>query len=128
MNDFTLEKLINTRLSFSKKLMELDDNHPDYEMYDKKLDDNAEEIENYVKLNFDEIAVDDIIEACTHLGEAPNLIYDDNGNFCIAYDGFQDVSYDEKEYPKNFAFFIDDNKRWKTTIREALRYYIFENK
>jgi hypothetical protein len=55
------------------------------------------------------------------LGDAPNLLYDDNGHWSITSDGFQSVVTVPSDVETHF--FIEKEK-WKNTIREALDFYL----
>ena len=65
-----------------------------------------------------------MIESLTKLGEAPNILYDDNGNFAVTGTGFQSVSMDEIS-DVTMSFFVL-KEHWFKTIREALKYYLSE--
>lgn len=70
------------------------------------------------------LEVDFIIEELTKLGQAPNILYDDNGHFAITADGYSSVSTE----PRDASIFSFVRKsQWKRTIREALENFMFES-
>ena len=73
------------------------------------------------------LSVDFIIEQLTKLGQAPNILYDDDGRFAVIGAGFQSVqNYEESEENMEFQFVVE-KKLWKSTIREALYFYLDED-
>ena len=63
-----------------------------------------------------------IIEELTKLGQAPCLLYDDNGHFAVSGDGFQSVALEEA-IDMEMSHFIE-KEAWKDSIRQALDYYL----
>lgn len=112
------QKELNELVDIRNKILEVD-----YE--DKEADVLAEKIFNTIKENFDELPVDFIIETLTKLGQAPNVIYDDNGNFAVSGDGYQPVVVDDEKISGGFTVFVEA-EQWKETIRLALKHYINE--
>ena len=90
-----------------------------------EIDELGDTIYNLLNNNQDELNIEFIIEELTKLGLAPSLLYDDNGNFAICDNGVQTLSYKDEPCDVEIIHFIEKNK-WKSTIREALKYY-FEN-
>ena len=93
---------------------------------DKKVDEIQDIITTEFKTNFDSYEVDFIIETYTKFGAAINLLYDDNGMFAIVYDGVQPVVIDDERIEGEMSFYCE-KEQWFKTIREALRYYVFQN-
>lgn len=63
-----------------------------------------------------------IIEQLTKLGQAPCLLYDDDGNFAITGDCMSSVPM---ETPADIDLsFSVKKEEWFPTIREALSYYL----
>jgi hypothetical protein len=61
-------------------------------------------------------------ERLTHLGYAPQLIYDDNGNFAVGDEGFGPVRTEDDE---SFSFNLFGEPDWfKPTPKEAWDNYI----
>jgi len=87
----------------------------------KEIDDIADEIILYIKKHRNDLDVECIIEVFTHLGSAPNLLYDDNGHFAIEDEGFQSISEEIDDVEMSFLVKKD---KWKPTIKEAINYYI----
>lgn len=70
----------------------------------------------------DELPIDRILEKLSHIGHAPNLIYDDNGNWAVLSEGVQSVrTSDEQDLWTSFEV---KAKYFKPTIREAVKYYL----
>ncbi|MEK7103742.1 MAG: hypothetical protein AAB870_05325 [Patescibacteria group bacterium] len=80
-----------------------------------------------LRQHFDNLPVDFIIETTTKLGAAPNVLYDDNGHFCIGGDGFGPVASGDHKIEGMVGGILVESKMWKPTIREALRVYLFSN-
>jgi len=102
--------------------------HPEtHDILDEKtMDRLAVRIENLVKKHFDDLQVDFILDAMTHLGCCPQLIYDDNGWWSVTESAFSRVSLDDKPVDKFVGtVYIEGQEPWKESIREAVRYYIF---
>ena len=59
----------------------------------KRVDGIQKEISTAIRKNFDQYAVDFILETWTRFGAAPNVIYDDNGLFAVTGDGYQKVVF-----------------------------------
>jgi len=91
----------------------------------KQIDDLANDIRNRIKSWFDSLPFDFIMKQLSRLGEAPNLLYDDNGHWAVTSDGYQNVVFGEEPEDVETSFFIKA-KQWKTTPKEALQYYINE--
>ena len=90
----------------------------------EKTDLLATEIEDLLKKHFDDLEFDFILDELSKVGQAPCLIYDDNGFWAISGSGFSTVSFGEK--PMNFEIsnFVSSDL-FKDSPREALRYYMF---
>lgn len=67
--------------------------------------------------------VDFVIETLTHFGEAPCLVYDDNGLFALSSDGFNPVVTGKQKIAGTISTFVE-KKMWKPTIREAIKDYL----
>ena len=80
-----------------------------------------------IKENFYELECDFILESMTHLGAAPSVLYDDNGMWAVIGDGTQPaLSENERlEGLVHIGFFLE-RKDWHSTIRAALKHYLFE--
>ena len=72
-----------------------------------------------MKENFDELEFDFILLELTKLGDAPNVLYDDDGNFAVSGSGMQSVGEGTVS-----LMAIVEPEHWKETPREALRYYM----
>ncbi len=75
---------------------------------------------------FDDLSVDFILETLIHLGWAPCVIYDDEGNWAVDGGGVSNVRMtDEEEF--QFSTVIE-GKQFKPTIKEALKLYFYDSK
>jgi hypothetical protein len=99
------------------KILDVDYESPEIDVIKDRI---LESIRN----NFLVYDVDFILETYTHLGAAPNLVYDDNGRFAVSGDGFQPVVTNDELLEGEIITFVEKDM-WKTTIREALRHYVF---
>lgn len=92
--------------------------------YEGKLADIIEEnIRKAILNNFDNYPIDFIIETLTKFGEAPSIVYDDNGLFAVSSDGYNPVVTGKEKIVGPMTIFVE-KKMWKKTIREALLYYL----
>lgn len=63
-----------------------------------------------------------IFEALTSIGDAPSLLYDDNGKFAVLSDGTQELySADHGGFR---CTWVGDKTNWKPSVREAVGDYI----
>jgi len=90
---------------------------------EKEIDQLAEEIFAKIKENRNLLPFEFIMEELTMLGQAPNLLYDDNGHFALSGSCFQSIS---EEIDDVEMFLLVPKNNWKNTIREALNVYLDE--
>ena len=83
------------------------------------------EITEILQKSFKELPFEYIVETLTEIGQAPNILYDDNGNFAVTGNGFQNVAYGDEPEDMEMSFWIE-KKYWKPTLREALHHYLFD--
>jgi len=91
-----------------------------------EIDELASQILDEIISRKDDLSIEFIIEQLTYLGQAPNILYDDNGNFAVTGDGFQSIEHiasKEGTGDVSLSFFIE-KENWKDTIRKALYYYL----
>lgn len=91
------------------------------------IDYLAEEILRLIKGNAEKLPFEFIIEELTKLGQAPCLLYDDDGRFAISTTGMQNVVMGDEAQDINISHYVEAAE-WKGTPREALTYYLFMNK
>jgi len=127
IRDKNIKVLVNKRKEYLKQ-------HED--SWDEKLGDYTieepeeiftlrDEILNLIFKYEPELDTDCIIETMTELGYAPNILYDDNGNFSVVTDCFTSVSFGDEPVDMDMSFHVEA-KCWKPTIREALKFYLEE--
>ena len=97
------------------------ENWPD--THEAEVDRLGDEILNLVQNHHQELLVDFVLEVLSCLGQAPNVLYDDNGNWAIVGDGFQSVSAEDHPVDVELQFWVEA-KHWFPTIREALTHYL----
>lgn len=90
----------------------------------KEIDILGEQILTLLQLHHKDLPVDFIIEELTKLGQAPSLLYDDNGHFAVTGDGYSTISDEPQD--ASVTCFIRKSQ-WKPTIREALEHYMFNH-
>jgi len=78
---------------------------------------NYEEIKQ--KVTDKEINCEQAFESLAEIGYCPNLLNDDNGNWAVKFDGFQNVPMGDEPEDISTTFFIEA-KDWKDSIYEAL--------
>lgn len=106
-------KLIEEKLIERQKLI-------DDDIETNQIDFLADEIFDLLVCYNADLPIDFIIESLTKLGNAPSILYDDNGSFAISEDGFQSLSDDGEQTISCFV----KKEQWKPTIREAINYYL----
>ena len=112
-----------------EKILELIDERSkilDIDYNDDKADEIKDIIVDEFRTNFDKYEVDFIIETLTKFGDAPCVMYDDNGMFAVSGDGYQPVVIDDERIEGDITVYVS-KEQWFKTIRESLRYYIFDN-
>jgi hypothetical protein len=89
----------------------------------KQIDEIKNEIIELIFKNESSLSVECIIETLTHLGCAPNILYDDNGHFAITDEGFQSICSGDEPDDVELSFKVE-KKFWKDSIKEALDTYL----
>jgi len=124
----TISKLIELRESYLKIYHDSwSDEKLDYQIPEpKEIDEFAKEIRESINKRKNELPVDFILESLTMLGDAPQLVYDDNGHFAISGDGLSSVPMtDSGKFEESESFTtIVEPEQWHNTIREALNHYL----
>ena len=93
----------------------------DYMYNPEEIDELAGKILRNILEYRDKLSFEFIFEELTNIGWAPCLLYDDNGNFAISGDGMQSISLE----PEDTEMYLFVKKEaWKSSIREALNYYL----
>lgn len=109
-----------------KEIIELV-NHRNYLLKTDNKSPHVDEIAKQVKdvfiKKFNSYEVDFIIETLTMFGEAPNLMYDDNGYFAVSGNGYQPVVYGKQKIEGLLSVYVE-KQQWKKTIRLALKHYL----
>ena len=71
------------------------------------------------------LSVEDILTALISVGDAPSLLYDDNGHFAVSSEGTQNISLSDDGLLDNFSGYWKTPKTsWKKTIKEAVYWYL----
>lgn len=107
--------------SYSDEKEDYTINYPDI------IDVYENDILDIIKKNHNKLKVEFIIEELTKLGQAPNILYDDNGHFAITSEGWQSLSsnYDKEDDRDDIQLGFEIKKdKWFNTIREALTNYL----
>lgn len=90
----------------------------------KEIDELGDNIYESLKKWRRQLSFEFIIEELTKLGQAPCLLYDDNGHFAVCGDGTQSVPFGDKS-DIILAHFVEKDS-WKDSPREALNSYLDE--
>lgn len=121
-----ITSMSNFRYKLIEQLHQLgDSNEKEERDLNQKIDELSEEIQRYIKAYFESIPFEFIMEELSKLGQAPNLLYDDNGNWAVTSEGFQNVVSGDEPEDVETHFFLEANN-WKSTPREALLHYLNE--
>jgi len=110
------KETIETALRVRDALLKTDKENPNVDIIEK-------EITEELRKNFKNYEVDFILETLTMFGQAPNVIYDDNGNFAVSASGYQPVVAGSQKIEGMVSVFVE-KKQWKKTIRLALKHYL----
>jgi hypothetical protein len=89
---------------------------------DEMIDEYAKEIRKLIEKSFENLEFEFIVEQLSNLGDAPCLLYDDNGNWSVSGSGYASVSLEVNDWEGSFFVKKED---WYKTPREALRAYVF---
>lgn len=89
----------------------------------KEIDDLGDEIRKLIESGVKTLDVDFVLETLTKLGDAPQLMYDDNGHFAFSEDCLAPVTFDKFDESVQFTVFIEPDY-WFDNIRDALEYYL----
>lgn len=94
---------------------------------DETVDRLASIIYEIISRDRDELTFEQIIETLTKLGDAPTVLYDDNGYFAIGMMGTQNMPDKDKYETEETVFeggWLLKPGAWKRTMREALYFYL----
>lgn len=94
--------------------------------WDPKIDDLGDKIHSLLKEFHSELPLDLVLEELTKLGHSPSLLYDDNGHWCIACEGYQSVSPGDGPADTEAVYVIKEEE-WSNSINEAIdKYFVNE--
>lgn len=88
-----------------------------------RVDEIQKHITDVFRKKFNDYEVDFILETLTMFGQAPNVVYDDNGLFAVTSAGYQPVVTGRQKIEGAITVFVE-KKQWKKTIRLALKHYL----
>lgn len=88
---------------------------------EESVDKLGEEIMLHIREHRDNLLFEQIFEELTKLGQAPCLVYDDNGLFAVTGDGMHEIQMEPSDV--TIHCFVE-KEQWKPTIREALYHYL----
>lgn len=77
------------------------------------------EIQLFIHTHRDELTFEAIFEGLTHLGMAPQLVYDDNGLFAVSLDFLQPLFFDDAAHDTDITTYTTATQ-WRDTVRGAL--------
>lgn len=117
-----IESLNSQRNEFlDKRNDSYDEETMKYQYDPEEIDSLGDNIIELILAGKENLPFEFIMEQLTMLGQAPSLLYDDNGNFAISGDGMQEISTEPSDIWLSHFIKKDD---WKPTIREALYHYL----
>ena len=123
-----ISELIEERQVIYDKWQEsYDDEKEEYsEEEPEEIDTLGGQVRDILKNQSGSFEVDFIIESLTKLGDAPQVIYDDNGHFAVSGDGMSPAPMPDGgkfEETENFVSIVEPED-WYDTIRKALNHYL----
>ena len=120
-----IEKKLKDRLVFIKEYdKSFDTKTTKYKIKEpKEIDILGNQVRKLIKNNVDILPVDFSVESLTKLGDAPCIMYDDNGMFAVTGNGFQKVVFGTERLEGGLTVIVE-KKMWKNTILKALKYYL----
>ncbi len=113
LNEKEINELIEERLAYL--------NNEDID--DTEADNIQTVITKSIMSYFPSYSVDFIIETLTKFGQAPNIVYDDNGMFAVSDCGMQQAVYDDNKIDGAITVIVEKDM-WYPTIRKALWDYL----
>ena len=118
-----IEKLSNRRYEYiDERELSYNEENDEYALEENpNIDVLAVLILEKIKEWRNHLTFEFIFEELTKLGDAPCLLYDDNGHFAISGDGFCSINTEIDDWEGQFSV---EKNFWKSTIREALDYYL----
>ena len=125
MNKFRYSLIHKRNAHWNDETFKYDKDGYDKTEDEKKIDELAKEIERYIGLYHEQLPFEFIMEQLSNLGQAPNLLYDDNGNWAVTSEGFQSVVTGDEPEDVEMQFMVE-GAYWKPTPREALLHYLKE--
>jgi hypothetical protein len=115
-NDLDLKEKINSLQKLRLQFYAEDEDS-------EKVDELRDEIQRLISENFEVLPFDFILVHFTKFGEAPSLLYDDNGHFAVSGDGFQEVPLGNDPETIVISTLVKQ-EYWKKSPKEALKYYM----
>lgn len=118
-----ITNLVNERQSIWDKYQEsYDDKLGNYTIKEPaEIDQLGDKILSLLKEHFDVLPLEFIVDVLTHLGYAPCMIYDDNGNFSYQFGGFCSTRIkDDQDF--DYACCIEAGE-FRDNQRDALRMF-----
>ncbi len=88
---------------------------------------SADKIQNeitsaFIK-QFNGYEVDFILETLSKFGDAPQLLYDDNGRWAVSGDGYAPAVAGTQKIEGSMTAYVK-KAQWKNNIRAALKHYL----
>lgn len=94
---------------------------------DPKCEELRLKILDFIVNNHQQLTIESIFEGLTSIGDCPNLLYDDDGNFAVGNSGVQSFNLETNKKSSDRLDFKGiwflKKKDWKPTIREAIQAY-----
>ena len=108
---------------FSARNETWDEELGEYGHEPEEIDIIAKQIEEALRKYKELLDIDFIIESLTELGDAPSILYDDNGHFAISSGCIQSVCMEDEPEDFTISHFVEKGM-FRDTIREALYKYL----
>lgn len=115
-----IKKMLDIRDGF---LDQVDEDFKVLPPFMEKADQIESSIAASLHEHYNEYGVDEIIETLTRFGQAPCLVYDDNGMFAVSSDGYGPHVVGDEVISGSMQVIVN-RTMWKKTIREALWFYM----
>jgi hypothetical protein len=106
-----------------KELLDKRDQLLEQDEKNKEIDEIQELITACFKKDLDSYPFDFVFETLTRFGQAPQLVYDDNGMFAITCAGYSPCVMGDERIEGSMTAFVEKDQ-WHKSCMEAMHHYL----